>query len=112
MAKCTPKLLTQGAHFSIAICTFCQRMGFHYNNLVAGFKKEDFIGFAKEILATSFHPFAQPFPPDGGLKTIVKTCHEDIQWAFDEDEFAELQDLLQQTVLMLEAEEILNPDPS
>ena len=111
MSSCTPKILVQDQHFSIAICTTCHRIGFNYNNLLAGFDKTEFTHFSRNILASNFFEFAMRFPPNGQLRTVVKTCHKDIQMAFSESEFAELKDILQQTLLMLEMEDILSESP-
>lgn len=107
MPPCNPKILIQDQHFSIAMCTFCHRIGFNYNNLLAGFDKADFIKFSQNILSSNFFDYAMPFPPNGQLKSVIKTCHTDIQMAFDQFQFAELQDILQQAILLLETEEIL-----
>ena len=107
MSSCSPKILVQEEHFCVAICTICHRIGLHYNNLLAGFDKVDFIKFSENVLSYNFFDYAMPFPPHGQLKTVIKTCHSDLQMAFDQAEFAELQDLLQEAVLLLETEEIL-----
>ena len=109
MSRCIPKVLIEGEHFNISICSSCRRIGLCYKNVLSGFDSEHFIGFAQSIILTSFEKFALPFPPHGEDRIVIKTCHEDIQFSFDHLEYEELKNALQQALLLLEAERVLKP---
>lgn len=108
MSRCIPKILVEGAYFNIASCTSCKRIGMSYKNILSGFEPDDFACFSKNIIETTFEKYAVPFPPEGDLRIVIKTCHNDIQFSFDGPEFTELQHLLQQSRLLLEVERMLH----
>ncbi|MCE7993250.1 MAG: hypothetical protein HEP71_14785 [Roseivirga sp.] len=107
MSRCIPKVLVQGEHFNISTCSSCKRIGFCYKNLISGFDRNDFVGFAQSIIKTPFEKFAVPFPPYGEERIVIKTCHEDIQFCFHPVEFSELKDSLQEALLLIEVESVL-----
>ncbi|GAB5523776.1 MAG: hypothetical protein Roseis2KO_16480 [Roseivirga sp.] len=107
MSRCIPKILVQGEYFNISTCSSCKRIGICYKNLISGFNRLDFVGFAQGIIQTPFEKFAVPFPPHGEERIVIKTCHKDIQFCFCPTEFSELKDLLQEALLLIEIESVL-----
>lgn len=107
MSRCIPKVLVQGEHFNITTCSSCKRIGLCYKNLVSGFNRTDFAGFARSIMETPFEKFAVPFPPHGEERIVIKTCHEDIQFCFNTTEFSELKNSIQEALLLIEVEGVL-----
>ena len=104
--SCEPQVLVQGEDFSIAQCKGCKRIGLHYKNILAGFDQREFQCFAQGFCALSFEANCVPFP--GSVEHIViKTCHDNIQFTFKEQEFFHMKELLQRSCMMLEVNHIL-----
>lgn len=107
MSRCTPRILVQSEHFNVTTCSTCKRIGLCYKNLVSGFDRLDFTSFAHNIIQTDFTRFAVPFPPHGEKRIVIKTCHADIQFSFDPEEFSEFRNGLQEALLLIEVENVL-----
>lgn len=107
MSKCIPKILVQGTHINLTMCSSCKRIGLYYKNILSGFDPAQFSGFAESVINISFQKYAVPFPPQGDLRIVLKTCHEDIQFSFNSEEYIELKNSLQEAQLLIEVEKVL-----
>lgn len=107
MKQCQPEILVAGDHFNIAQCTRCKRIGLYYNNLLVAFNHEEFEGFSQIFEYMNFDKRCVQFPGDR-KHIIVDTCHPDIQFTFKRHEFEELKIALQQSLVIIQAQQILN----
>ncbi len=103
MNDCEPKILVEAAHYSIAQCVKCNRIGLYYNNLLIGFELTSFCRFAKAVLKLDFNRSSILFP-DQKRHILLNTCHHDIQLSFVKEEFEEFSTMLNQALLMIEAD--------
>lgn len=103
---CKPEAIVEGKHFCISQCDGCKRFGLCYNNLMMGYNKTQFEGFASDFSKINFNKYAIIFP-DQQERIIINTAHKDIQINLKRDEFIELQEVLQQARLILQARALL-----
>jgi len=71
-----------------------------------GYNKSQFEGFIKDFSKIDFNKYAMVFP-DQQERIIINTVHSDIQINLKRNEFAELQEALQQVKLILQARELV-----
>ncbi|MEQ9437715.1 MAG: hypothetical protein RIG62_01660 [Cyclobacteriaceae bacterium] len=107
MPLCKPKVLLQEDCFCIARCQHCQRLSILYHNVLAGFSPTGFTQFSDNVLQTDFSEYSVMFP-SGESYIVLQTCHQDIQFTFNQKEFQQLKRGLTEVLLLLEAQNILN----
>ncbi len=103
--SCKPKILVEAENFSIAQCANCRRIGFHFKNILVGFEADAFLDFIKSYSKVDFDKNCTMLV--GQEQIILKTCHTDIQFAFNRAEFDFVNQRLQQAKVILEANRIL-----
>ena len=106
MGRCNPSVLFESQDLSISTCTNCGRIGLHHKNVLCGFNRKDFRQFAQRLLAMDFYENAVCFP-GGQSHIIVGTCHQDIQFCFQVNEFNNLKCALEESLLILEVHDML-----
>ena len=102
---CNPKILVKSQGFHIAQCRNCHRIGLSYKNLLVGFDVDEFLTFVKAYSKVNFEKNCVKF--DRTDQVILNSCHRDIQFTFNREEFHLLLTLLQQAKIMLEANRII-----
>ena len=103
---CEPNVLVSSDYFNISICKCCNRVGMFYKNLLVGFEVCEFTNFCKEVTQLDFYNNCVYFP-NGQTHLVVETCHQNIQFSFNESEFQELKSMLNESMLMLEVHQAL-----
>ena len=109
MPLCKPQVLLQEDCFCIAQCQHCQRLSLLYHNVLAGFSLAGFTKFSDNVLQTDFSEYSVAFA-SGQPCVVLQTCHQDIQFTFNQKEFEQLKRGLTEVLLLLEAQQILNSD--
>ena len=99
-------LLVEGQFFNTSLCKCCQRVGLFYKNVLVGFDLTEFLSFCKGIVKMDFHTHCVPFP-NGREYVVIQTCHADIQFCFNAEEFEELSQLLMESQRMIEVHQSL-----
>ncbi|MTI23652.1 DUF6686 family protein [Fulvivirga kasyanovii] len=105
--NCNAEKLVLTRNGAITQCRGCQRIGFTYKNLLIGFDLDQFLGFSRFLSKVNFEKYCircSESPP----YLIINTCHHDIQFALNREEFEEFKDMSQQARLMLEVLGILS----
>ncbi|MEO9854213.1 MAG: DUF6686 family protein [Reichenbachiella sp.] len=106
MKKCQPHILAQGLYFNITNCARCKRISLCYKNLMISYSHQEFSHFVKNFVRIDFdrHAF---FFPDESTRIIIKSPHQDIQINLDFQEFNELKDALQESILLFSAYQLI-----
>lgn len=104
--SCKPEAIIEGKHFCISLCTGCDRFGLCYNNIMMRYGREQFESFSSDFSRINFNKYAVIFP-DQQERIIINTMHPDIQINLKREEFLELQEVLQQVKLVLEARTLI-----
>ncbi len=105
--NCKPKVLVEGDHFYISQCKNCKRIGLYFNNLMAGFSKDEFIQFSSAILQLEFND-GQIIFPDRQERIVIQTCHLNIHFTFAEEEFETLKENIAQAKLLIEVGDVIS----
>ncbi len=106
MSQCSPTILVDSPHLNISLCKCCKRVGLYYKNILVGFEIEEFNNFYQGVTSSEFFKNATRFP-NGQDYTVLETCHPDIQFCFNLEEFGELVTVLEEAMLMLQVHESL-----
>ena len=101
MNQCQTKILAEGNHFNVSYCGCCKRIGLFYNNILSGFDVIEFEHFSEGVQSLNFNEGAILFP-NHELYIMVTTCHPDVQFCFNHDEFSQFQNLMEEARLMLD----------
>lgn len=102
---CAPKIIFDEPDFNVTQCPHCHRIGLYYGQVLVRFKNKDFTDWVHALNKVNFKQSAMCFP-DGELRVVLNTCHQDIQFNFKEEEFDRLVEGVQQALLVLEAIEL------
>ncbi|WP_080057447.1 DUF6686 family protein [Spirosoma aerolatum] len=106
MTTCKPLILLEETAFYITQCQHCQRIGLIYNNLVLGFKHEEFIGLCQTLDSVNFDQ-SSVLLPDGQPYLIIKTGHPDIQLSLSKVEYNSFRAGLQQALRRMNLHQLL-----
>ncbi len=101
MSRCNHKILLEKDGINVTTCLCCRRIGLHYKNILCGFNQQDFKVFVSNTLEVSFRNSAVRFPQNK-RRVILKTCHPDIQFCFDEYQLDQFKETLTEALLMFE----------
>jgi len=101
------KILYEEENFSVSRCNECGRTNLFFNNIIVTFNSQDFDDFISGIDRVDFFQDSVVFP-DRTAKVILKTCHKNIQFCLEEEEFNRLKNMLNQVGLLLEANKLIN----
>ncbi|QMW03864.1 DUF6686 family protein [Spirosoma foliorum] len=103
---CKPILLIDQADFCIAQCQHCQRIGLTFNNLLLGFKQEEFIALCKTIETVDFEQCCT-LMTNGQPYLIVNTGHPDIQFSLSKIDFGRFRTGLIQALRRMNLHQLL-----
>ena len=103
---CRVDVLINERNRYVSKCRGCGKVVLHYNNFMTTFNEGDFESFLNYVSFLHFESNAVRFP-NGKPFITVYTCHEDIYFVFNEEEFDDFRDCLSQVKVMLEVKEIL-----
>ena len=106
MSDCRPKILVESHNYNVAQCPHCSRVGLYYHNILIGFELKEFCSFSKSVLRIDFDMNCLLFP-DEEEHVVLNTCHRDIQLSFKRREFEEFSSMLNQALLIIQAEQFV-----
>lgn len=106
MKKCTPRILFEAQQCCITQCTSCKQIALHFQNILVNFTLKEFKSFQEIIGRVDFDKSCLHLS-DEPSRIIIKTCHANIRFTFNKEEFVLFQAAIQQTRLILDAESIL-----
>ncbi|MVM28841.1 hypothetical protein GO755_02265 [Spirosoma sp. HMF4905] len=104
--SCKPILLIDQADFCIAQCQHCQRVGLTFNNLLLGFKQDEFIALCKTIEQVNFEQ-SSSLMSNGQPYLIVNTGHPDIQFSLSQLDFDRFRVGLMQALRRMNLHQLL-----
>jgi hypothetical protein len=81
-----------------------------HNNLVLNFSEAAFDSFQEVVNSLPFGRNSLPFP-DGHDRVILHTPNDDISFAFDEEEFDDFCNAIDEAIYMNEVYTLMNKEP-
>jgi hypothetical protein len=105
--NCDFKILSENEHGYIGQCLDCREFNFAYKNLLITFSQEHLLLFSEWLIDNQNNPeFLMDFPH--GKSRVYQSPVENLFLTFDKEELNELNELFQETQLMLELRKILD----
>ena len=104
--SCKPILLLEQANFCIVQCQHCQRIGLTFQNLLLGFKQDEFIALCQTIEQVQFDQ-SSTLMTNGQSYLIINTGHPDIQFSLSQPEFDRFQTGLAQALRRMNLHQLL-----
>ncbi|MDQ1148589.1 hypothetical protein QE382_000573 [Sphingobacterium zeae] len=104
---CDTKILSQRGDTHISVCLKCQTYYIWQQSFVLTFTKNKFVDFLNMTRSTGDELFFSSFP-DGEFRLIMKTPYPDIVFSFDEEQWQNFRDALQESYYMNEFYGMLN----
>ncbi|WP_237073502.1 DUF6686 family protein [Mucilaginibacter mali] len=98
---CETRVLSQQGSAIISHCADCQTVFIWHNNLVLNFTRNQFADFRRFADDMDFDDRALPFP-DGYDRAVLRTPHNDINFAFTLGEWDNFKQAMDEAAYMLE----------
>ncbi|MBZ9652458.1 DUF6686 family protein [Psychroflexus montanilacus] len=106
---CEITILYEDSEYLISQCASCQKVCIYFQQIIAGFTKKEFINWHTSFFTSSFESRAYKFPDDQ-LRVIVDTPYPDLQLTFNESQFNQLKDGLQQSLNFMSITEMIREE--
>jgi hypothetical protein len=103
---CINKILSQKGQTIISNCIGCKTFYIWHDNLMLSFSEEAFSSFKEVLNSLSFEDRCLPFP-GGEERIILHTPHDDISFAFAEEEFELCKAAIDEAIFMKEVYELM-----
>jgi len=104
MNTCKPDTLFKEKEFHITWCKRCGRVGMWYQQVLIGFTQKDFKSWSNYVRGSRNKNICLL---DGDERIVLATPSADINLVLTRDKYLELCDGLAQSLLMLEALELI-----
>jgi hypothetical protein len=98
---CETRMLSKKGAATISQCIECRTVYIWHRNLVLNFSESQFADFKNFARDMDFEERCLPFP-DGLERAVVRTPHNDINFAFTMDEWENLNGAIDEAGYMLE----------
>jgi hypothetical protein len=105
---CETRILSQKGAAFISQCADCRAVYIWHHNLVLNFTEAQFADFKNFAHDLDFDERALPFP-DGEERAVIRTPHNDINFAFTIDEWLTFQAAIDEAVYMMEVYGLISP---
>jgi len=105
MNACKPDTLLKEKEFHVTCCKRCGRVGMWYQQVLIGFSRKDFESWCSYVRGSRNKNICLQ---DGDERIVLATPSADINLVLTRDKYRELCDGLGQSLLMLEAMELID----
>ncbi|WP_244889465.1 DUF6686 family protein [Pedobacter antarcticus] len=107
---CKTIVLSTQEDSAVSHCPSCHVIYVWHKNLMLNFSEQDFLSFKSMLDEYRYCESGMPFP-DQRERILLHTPHEDISFAFTQEELLQLLKLLDEALFMKEVYTLMRTEP-